>query len=273
MEKYENWISILYLFLKSRYNVTCDFKIHLLTNSLMEFDFYRLGVKKMRKIAIYFLSLSGLISIPLLHTFYNLLNNSQRGAYFLGTAIDEYIPFIDVFIIPYIIWYPFIFITMAIICWTDRKTYWKALITMQITMVVCYFIYFIFQTHVPRPEVIGNGFSSELVKLIYANDAPYNAFPSIHSLTSFLMLYAAFKASHLVKGLKIGIATMAIVIIISTLFVKQHVILDAISAVFLGYFVYNAVEFVSIVWKRVELKQKLNQAPIEKRQLSRIGNQ
>jgi membrane-associated phospholipid phosphatase len=216
----------------------------------------------------YVIALTAMLLIPIFHTFYNLLNNDQRGAQLLITKVDEWIPFVDVFIIPYIIWYPFIFLTLAYICWKDRLTYWKVLSTMLVSMLVCYFIYFVFQTHVPRPEINGEGIFTMLVKMIYANDEPYNAFPSIHSLTSFLMLYGIMKTKNINKTIGSLISITAILIIISTLFVKQHVILDAISAILLGYVVYQVVEVVVTIGVRLDLYGSL----VRKREFSRIGN-
>jgi membrane-associated phospholipid phosphatase len=227
------------------------------------------GVATMKQILNYTLALSALLLIPLFHTFYNLLNNDQRGAQLLITKVDEWIPFVDVFIIPYIIWYPFIFLTLAYICWKDRLTYWKTLTTMLLAMLACYFIYFVFQTHVPRPELQGEGFFTTLVKVIYANDEPYNAFPSIHSLTSFLMLYGIMKAKNINKKVVATISITAILIIISTLFVKQHVILDAISAILLGYIFYQVVEVVVTLSARLEM---VANSSIRKSEFSRIGN-
>jgi membrane-associated phospholipid phosphatase len=216
----------------------------------------------------YVLALSALLLIPLFHTFYNLLNNDQRGAQLLITKVDEFIPFVDIFIVPYIVWYPFIFLTMAYLAWKDRGIYWKTLATMLISMLVCYFIYFIFQTHVPRPELNGDGFFTSLVKLIYVNDEPYNAFPSIHSLTSFLMLYGIVKASNTSKPVELTVSITAILIIISTLFIKQHVILDAVSAILLGFVVFQVVEVIVSLGIRLDL----NNQSVRKRELSRIGN-
>ncbi|OZM57471.1 hypothetical protein CIB95_08435 [Lottiidibacillus patelloidae] len=222
----------------------------------------------MKQLVQYVLALAALLLIPLFHTFYNLLNNDQRGAQLLITKVDELIPFVDIFIVPYIIWYPFIFLTMAYLAWKDRAIYWKTLATMLISMLVCYAIYFVFQTHVPRPELQGKGFFTSLVKLIYANDEPYNAFPSIHSLTSFLMLFGIVKARGISKPVVMTVSITSLLIIISTLFVKQHVILDAVSAILLGFVVFQAIEAIVSIGVRIDLSNQT----VRKSQLSRIGN-
>lgn len=57
-------------------------------------------------------SLSLLISIPILGLFYEILNNSNNGVHSLVTNLDQYIPLITIFIIPYILWYGFILLTL-----------------------------------------------------------------------------------------------------------------------------------------------------------------
>lgn len=70
----------------------------------------------------------------------------------------------------------------------------------------------------------GNDLMSRLVLFVYRNDAPYNCFPSIHCLSSYLLFIAArnSKATRPLAVTVIGV--LAAVIIASTLFVKQHVV-------------------------------------------------
>ncbi|WP_374120487.1 phosphatase PAP2 family protein [Neobacillus sp. PS3-40] len=102
-------------------------------------------------------------------------------------------------------------------------------------------IYFFFQTTVPRPKLEGNSFLIELVQLIYSRDLPYNCFPSIHVLTSLAIMlgYLHLKIKHILHSIFIYIT--GTMIIISTLFVKQHVILDIFGALMLTLLTYGIV--------------------------------
>lgn len=197
-----------------------------------------------------FVALSFLLTIPLLNISYFVLNNSKRGVYNLVTDIDKAIPFMSIFVIPYVSWYAFVILTFMYLCIKDRDTYYKTLISYDIGMVVCYIIYFMFQTTVPRPEVVGNDIFSRIVMLIYYYDEPFNCFPSIHVLSCYLMIKAinTSKAGNLVN--RIIVFCVATSIILSTLFIKQHVVLDAFSAMFISGIIFNLV-------KRIDLERIL----------------
>lgn len=165
--------------------------------------------------------------------FYGLLNNSNRGFNSLMLDIDRSTPFIKEFIIPYIIWYPFILIFLVYICLKDKTTYYKTLISLNIGLIICYIIFYFFQTTVLRPELIGSDVFIKLVKFIYAHDEPYNCFPSVHVITTYTVMKGVNFASK-EKPILMLSNVIGILIILSTIFVKQHVILDVIASIVLG---------------------------------------
>lgn len=179
-----------------------------------------------------------MILIPLVNLFYPLLDNSSHGEHYLIMSIDEKIPFIKVFSVPYMLWYPFIIFCLVYFCFKDRKVYYNALISMVLGMLVCFIIYFFFQTSVPRPELTGNDILTKLVKFIYITDPPYNCFPSIHVLSSFVMMRAALDIPSTKKINMFLINCSGIIIIISTQFIKQHVILDLVFGIIIGEAIY-----------------------------------
>lgn len=186
-----------------------------------------------------------LLSIPVINIFYALLNNNTRGVFQLITTIDNNIPFMNEFIIPYILWYPFMILSLLFLCLKDLKVYYRTLITLNLCLLSCYLIYYFFQTTVPRPAIYGNDIFSYLTLLIYKFDKPFNCFPSIHVVTSYLMIKGVNSVA-CSKKIKHLVAFMSISIIISTLFVKQHVIMDVISAILLGDIMFDFVYKLSL---------------------------
>jgi len=201
---------------------------------------------RMKRIKENILPLSLMFFIPLVNIFYALLNSSERGAFNLVTGLDNKIPFMEVFILPYVSWYGFIIFTLIYLCIYDRKIYYKTLISLIVGLVLCYITYFIFQTTVPRPKIDGSNLCAKLVLLIYGADKPYNCFPSIHVLTCFLMVRGIYSSSIKNKLNATIISLMAAMIIISTLFVKQHVIADVISGILLADIIFDLMYVVEI---------------------------
>ncbi|PLS09463.1 phosphatase PAP2 family protein [Neobacillus cucumis] len=202
-----------------------------------------------------------LLVIPLLASIYNLLNNRPTKAMDISTEFDQSIPFLPLFIIPYILWYGYIFCYLIYFCFKDTVVYLKTLLLIAVAEIICFVVYFFFQTTVPRPTLTGDSLLIDLVKWIYTNDRPYNCFPSIHVLTTFAVMLASLhiKNKHILNNFFIH--TCGTLIIISTLFVKQHVIFDMIGSMFLVTFLYGiSFELFSFRWsgKSETIYQKSN---------------
>lgn len=180
-----------------------------------------------------------MLSIPVSNIFYRLLNNSSRGAYSLILDIDKKVPFIKEFILPYIIWYPFIFLALIYLCFKDKGIYYRTLISLNIGLIICYLIFYFFQTTVYRPLLVGSDIFTDLVRIIYNHDRPYNCFPSVHVITTYIVM----RGINIVSKKKFILLSSNIIgtlIILSTQFVKQHVILDLVAAMLLGELIFKA---------------------------------
>lgn len=182
-----------------------------------------------------------LLSICIIKIFYVMLNNPGRGAVSLVTDIDRNIPFLKGFIVPYIGWYFFVFAVLIYFCFKDRKMYHRSLIAINLGIILCYGVYILFQTTVPRPVLAGDDIFTRLVAFIYSVDQSYNCFPSIHTLVSSVLIMAINKSKIKNRRNTAVITGMAVCIILSTLFVKQHAVLDVIAAILLGRTIFKLV--------------------------------
>ncbi|BBH21661.1 hypothetical protein Back11_30060 [Paenibacillus baekrokdamisoli] len=165
---------------------------------------------------------------------YGLLNHGGSDVASLMTDLDKQIPFVPAFIVPYVIWYPFIFTILIVLFVKSRRAYYRTLLTLCLGLIGCYIIYYFFQTTVPRPVITSQGVFDSLVQFIYNTDGPYNCFPSIHVLTSYLMIKGLAACTGLSRTSQWLITLTSWSIILSTLFVKQHVLLDLIGAILLS---------------------------------------
>ncbi|MCD9023975.1 phosphatase PAP2 family protein [Cohnella silvisoli] len=176
-----------------------------------------------------------LLAIPLLNVLYALQNGPGDKVHSLVTSVDINTPFIPAFAIPYVIWYPFLFLTLVLILRKSEKQYYQTLLALCMGLILCNLVYAFFQTTVPRPEVPSTGFLNHLVSFVYANDEPFNCFPSIHVLTSSLMIAGS---SVLGWKIRIPVVVIALSIIASTLFIKQHVIADVMAGMLVAKFMF-----------------------------------
>lgn len=188
-----------------------------------------------------------MLSIPIMNIIYEMLNEDTGKAVLLETNLDRLIPFNRFFIIPYVLWYGYIAFFVIYFCIIDAKQYYKLLGCMNAGLLVCYLIFYFFPTTVTRPVLNGSDIFTKLVKLIYSEDKPYNCFPSIHVLHSMLVALCVNEKEKISKVIKYISSFMAVSIIISTLFIKQHYVPDIISGIILAVSLYIAACTVKLV--------------------------
>ncbi|MFS0728069.1 phosphatase PAP2 family protein [Paenibacillus sp. 1P07SE] len=183
-----------------------------------------------------------LLVIPLMGLLYVWINREPGQLHLLVTDLDSKIPMIKAFIVPYMIWMPFLYLTLIYFYYRDKRLYYETLIAYTVSVLICYGVYMVFQTTVPRAELAGDDLLSRMVKFVYANDQPFNCFPSIHCLTSYLLFHAASRSRAVSRRVLLGIGLLSWTIIVSTVFVKQHVVLDVFAGIMLAHVVLTGVQ-------------------------------
>lgn len=129
-------------------------------------------------------------------------------------------------------------------CFADRKQYYVTLSSVILGKLTCFSIYYMWQTTVPRPEVVGTDVFSNLVRYIYSIDQPVNCFPSIHVLTTFVIMLAAYKRREQHRWEYWILTFFGSLIILSTLLTKQHAFLDAVSGIAVASTLYFGVQLI-----------------------------
>ncbi|MDD9266953.1 phosphatase PAP2 family protein [Paenibacillus sp. GCM10023248] len=196
----------------------------------------------------YCLACSMLLLIPLVGLIYVELNHGGDGAYSLVTDLDRQIPFLKAFVVPYLSWYLFLLAGFLYMAYKDRRNYYRTVVEFVIGLLLCYGVYAIYQTTVPRPELTGSDWLLRMVEWVYRADQPFNCFPSTHVLTSYLMMKAYLRSRQAARISKIIVSCMAVLIILSTQFVKQHVLLDIAGAILVAEGVIYILERARRGW-------------------------
>ncbi len=178
-----------------------------------------------------------LVSLPLLNIIHTALNNYRGDVHILRTHLDLVIPFEKLFIVPYLLWFFYFVSVLVYFAFVDRKNYFRLLFSIILGNLICHVIYYFYPTTVPRPDVIGNDIFSYLVRLTYASDNPFNCFPSVHVLNALLASMYLFSYAKK-AGVKYLSVIAFVLITLSTLFVKQHYVLDAVASSIIGVSMY-----------------------------------
>lgn len=185
-------------------------------------DFYLKNKKFVISISIL------LIGQAVLYWFLKLF---QSNPTYIDYYLDDKIPFLGRFVYIYDTFYPFVFFAFYYLYKKDEKAYFKGIIAGIIGFIICDIIFLSMPTIMYRPVIPSIDSLTDLViKITFLYDSPpLNCFPSIHCLFCFQVIYSFIFSKSDVKN-KILIILYSLLIIISTLFIKQHYIFDVISA-------------------------------------------
>ena len=158
----------------------------------------------------------------------------KNPKYIIHSPIDDLIPFNEWFIFPYCSWFVLLAAVTAMLWWYDTESYDKLCLMMFSGMTLCLMIYMILPNGLdirPTTEAIGrDNLAMRIMQLIWKADASVNVCPSIHCQSSGCMALA-FSQSKLAKGrpgLKVLAWVWAALICMSTVFTKQHSIIDVV---------------------------------------------
>ncbi|MEH7413810.1 phosphatase PAP2 family protein [Neobacillus drentensis] len=186
-----------------------------------------------------------LLSIPAMMLVYPYLNSPTRGVHTLVTSLDQAIPVVKWFVVPYVAWVGYITITLLYFCFKDFTLAFKTILVFDLGLLICFIIYYFYQTVGPvRPVITGDDFLARLLKYVYKIDQPYNCFPSIHVMSSYLIIRAIRNSSLSNRWIKWSIVCFSTSIILATLFIKQHVLMDVIAAIILVECLFKMAEVV-----------------------------
>ncbi|MGH9384040.1 MAG: phosphatase PAP2 family protein [Vicinamibacterales bacterium] len=152
-------------------------------------------------------------------------------------ALDRAWPLIPLWAIVYGVLYLFLILLPIFVIRQDdliRRTVYAYLL-IWITSYVCFFV--VYPTAAPRPDLVtGEGFAVWGLRALYSADPPYNCLPSLHVAHSFV---SALAVSHVHRRLGIIALVSGTLVALSTLFTKQHYVLDVTAGVFLALVAYG----------------------------------
>lgn len=155
---------------------------------------------------------------------------------------DDYIPFCEVFIIPYLLWFAYVAVVLGIFVFLDRKDFIRICLMLGIGMTVFLAVsYFIPNMQPLRPTVFPrDNMFTDMVKTLYATDTNTNVLPSIHVYNSIVVATALCKAKQLdrFRFLRICSSILSALIVMSTMFLKQHSVYDVITGILMAMGLY-----------------------------------
>lgn len=165
--------------------------------------------------------------VLVLEAFLYFLIKNFINSYNTVSSLGFEFPLIKEFVYIYHSWYPFIFLASFIIYIKNNELYKKFILTMIIGILLSDLTFLIYPTIIVRPEIEIKGFTDLILYLTYYFDTPaVNCVPSVHCLFCFISIYYVTLNKKIKTQIKVPIITYLILIILSTLFIKQHLLID-----------------------------------------------
>lgn len=159
-------------------------------------------------------------------------------------SFDEKIPFCEYFIIPYVLWFFYVGGTVLYfyLFQESSEEYGRLIGTLATGMTMFVIISFVWPNrHMLRPNLTGDSVFIEAVRLLYRIDTPTNIFPSIHVFNTMACYLAIRKHERCreKKWLMFSVGILSLSIILSTMFLKQHTVIDVVGALVLNWGCYG----------------------------------
>ena len=157
----------------------------------------------------------------------------------IHSVLDDYIPFNRFMVIPYLLWFPWIPVTVCYFYFIAPKgEFWRFALPLYTGMAMCVIGYAIVPNGLNlRPDVIeGEDFCAWVVRTIQGVDPPMNVCPSLHVLVTLGLMMAWLRSkTPFVQKHKAWIFPLSILlgvsILASTVMMKQHSIIDVFAAI------------------------------------------
>lgn len=160
--------------------------------------------------------------------------------------LDNKIPVIKFFVIFYYIYYVLPIILIWYVSFKDKQRSKILICSCFISATICYIFFCFYQVHMVRPEIVGNDIFSILIRFMYNTSDPkaLNCCPSIHTIMGIFTIISLLKVKNISILKKIGAVVCGAGIILSTLFIKQHYVIDVLAGIGLSLIVYFIVYLI-----------------------------
>lgn len=157
-----------------------------------------------------------------------------RGSYRpISCPLDGYIPFCEYFLLPYLFWFVFLVGIHIYTLLFDKASFVKLMRFIIVSYSLALLIYMLFPNcQELRPVTFDRANAcTRFMALFYQFDTNTNVCPSLHVIGSVAVAACAWNSKHFhTTPWRIAFVSAAFLISISTVFLKQHSVIDILAA-------------------------------------------
>ena len=147
--------------------------------------------------------------------------------------LDDWIPFLEWFVIPYVLWYAMIGFSLSYFLLYNVESFRKLQIYFILLQLMATVIYILFPSRQDlRPQIFPrDNLPTAVVAFLYRVDTNTGVCPSMHVAFSFAMGSVWMKEKEIHVFWKGFVVFAVIMVCLSTMFIKQHSAVDFFAAI------------------------------------------
>ena len=170
---------------------------------------------------------------------FHYLEKNVQPTHMIELSIDHKIPFCEYFIVPYFLWFLYVAVTVVFFFFhLDLGDFYRLVLHLFLGMTIFLVVSAAFPNGLDlRPTVFPrDNLFTDWVKKLYRTDTATNVLPSIHAYNSICVHIAIVKNQYLNKKTWIttGSFILMVLITLSTMFLKQHSVIDVMTGLLLS---------------------------------------
>ena len=198
--------------------------------------------------------------------FFIIEHAGHRHYHVIHSIIDDMIPFNEFFVIPYYMWFAYVAVGILwfVFKCRNKTEYYKLVSVLSIGMTVFLIVSCIYPNCQDlRPtEFLHHNVFTDMVSALYKTDTPTNILPSIHVFNSLVIFFAVNSSEQLqpYRLVRFGTGVLAALIILSTMFLKQHSVVDVSMGILMSFAVQVLCDRV-FAQERVPSAARRNRQP------------
>ncbi|MCQ2539540.1 MAG: phosphatase PAP2 family protein [Acetatifactor sp.] len=164
--------------------------------------------------------------------------------YDLSLPIDHKIPMIPWTVAIYFGCYLYWVANYLLACRQEKEEAYRFLSAEVTNRIICTLFFIFLPTFIPREEIVGNGFFSNVMAFLYQVDKGVNLFPSLHCLMSWSCILAVWKNPKIPKWYKGFSVVMTLAVFVAVLTTRQHYVVDILAGVAISQACYILVRCI-----------------------------
>ena len=174
--------------------------------------------------------------------FFGLEQMEPEHLFIVSNPLDQWIPFCEYFIVPYLLWFPYMLGGVLYFYIKERESFFPMVYSLMTGLTICLIIYTVWPNgqELRLAEYPNQNLFTELVRMLQEFDTPTNVCPSIHVFATVAVQIALCKSPFVYrhKTVYFSLLVLAVLICLSTVFLKQHSATDLFCALVLNGIIY-----------------------------------